>query len=140
MNQLFCLPPIFSQFFLVYLYPSHSMLNVDYFMMVEPITQTLLPLGSNIGDQNYPLSNCHLDSFGVFFDKLVYPLTAFVKFGFSEKATKFEKKIVVLLTRESCFVRATVYEDFSKQMWSSCIIQNLLNSYLLNVFLLYAFL
>ena len=70
------------------------MLNVDYFMMVEPITQMLLPLGSNIGDQNYPLSNCHLDSFGVFFDKLVYPLTAFVKFGFSEKATKFEKKIV----------------------------------------------
>ena len=68
------------------------MLNVDYFMMVEPITQMLLPLGSNIGDQNYPLSNCHLDSFGVFFDKLVYPLTAFVKFGFSEKATKFEKK------------------------------------------------
>ena len=116
------------------------MLNVDYFMMVEPITQMLLPLGSNIGDQNYPLSNCHLDSFGVFFDKLVYPLTAFVKFGFSEKATKFEKKFVVLLTRESCFVRATVYEDFSKQMWSSCIIQNLLNSYLLNVFLLYAFL
>ena len=140
MNQLFCLPPFFPLFFLVYLYPSHSMLNVDYFMMVEPITQMLLPLGSNIGDQNYPLSNCHLDSFGVFFDKLVYPLTAFVKFGFSEKATKFEKKFVVLLTRESCFVRATVYEDFSKQMWSSCIIQNLLNSYLLNVFLLYAFL
>ena len=53
-----------------------------------------------------------------------------LKFGFSEKATKFEKIFVVLLTRASCSVRATAYlsksrkvdEDFSKQMWSSRII------------------
>ena len=83
------------------------MLNVDYFMMVEPITQMLLPLGSNIGDQNYPLSNCHLDSFGVFF--LVYPLTALVKFGFSEKATKFEKNLGCSFDKDR---RQKVDEDF----------------------------
>ena len=39
--------------------------------------------------------------------------TQFVlKFGFSEKATKFEKNFVILLTRASCSVRATAY--FSK--------------------------
>jgi hypothetical protein len=32
-----------------------------------------------------------------------------LKFGFSEKATKFEKIFVVLLTRASCSVRATAY-------------------------------
>ena len=55
-----------------------------------------------------------------------------VKFGFSEKATKFEKIFVVLLTRASCSVLATavrtcqkVDEDFSKQMWTSRIIQTL---------------
>ena len=32
---------------------------------------------------------------------------AFLKFGFSEKATKFEKIFVVLLTRAECSVRAT---------------------------------
>ena len=55
-----------------------------------------------------------------------------LKFGFSEKATKFEKIFDVLLKRASCSVRATVYctcqkvdEDFSKQRWSSCIIQTL---------------
>ena len=33
-----------------------------------------------------------------------------VKFGFSEKATKFEKIFIVLLTRASCSVRATEIE------------------------------
>ena len=33
----------------------------------------------------------------------------FVKFGFSEKARKFEKMFVVLLTRASCSVRAIAY-------------------------------
>ena len=32
-----------------------------------------------------------------------------VKFWFSEKATKFEKIFVVLLTRASCSVRPTAY-------------------------------
>ena len=32
-----------------------------------------------------------------------------IKFGFSEKATKFEKIFVVLLTRASCSVHATAY-------------------------------
>ena len=43
-----------------------------------------------------------------------------IKFGFSEKATKFEKIFVVLLTRASCSVCATVnlsksQKDFSKK-------------------------
>ena len=33
----------------------------------------------------------------------------YLKFGFSEKATKFERIFVVLLTRASCSVRATEY-------------------------------
>ena len=40
-----------------------------------------------------------------------------LNFGFSEKATKFEKILIVFLTRVSCSVRATcqkVDEDFSK--------------------------
>ena len=60
-----------------------------------------------------------------------------IKFGFSEKATKFEKIFVVLLTRLSCSVRATVLcaqqrtcqkvdEDFLKKMWTSRIIQTLI--------------
>ena len=43
-------------------------------------------------------------------DKVIYyrVLTKkLLKFGFSEKATKFEKIFVVLLTRASCSVRAT---------------------------------
>ena len=36
-----------------------------------------------------------------------------VKFGFSEKATKFEKIFVVLLTRASCSVRTTAYSELS---------------------------
>ena len=35
--------------------------------------------------------------------------SAALKFVFSEKATKFEKIFVVLLTRASCSVRATTY-------------------------------
>ena len=45
-----------------------------------------------------------------------------VKFGFSEKATKFEKIFVVLLTRASCSVRATVYLSKSRRRfwtWNS---------------------
>ena len=38
-----------------------------------------------------------------------------VKFGFSEKATKFEKIFVVLLTRASCSVRATTYLSKSRR-------------------------
>ena len=38
-----------------------------------------------------------------------------LKFGFSEKATKFEKIFVVLLTRASCSVRATAYLSKSRQ-------------------------
>ena len=38
-----------------------------------------------------------------------------VKFGFSEKATKFDKIFVILLTRASCFVCATAYLSKSRQ-------------------------
>ena len=53
-----------------------------------------------------------------------------LKFGFSEKATKFEKIFVLLLTRASCSVRATTYLSKSRQilkkkMWTSRIIQTL---------------
>ena len=39
------------------------------------------------------------------------------QFGFSEKATKFEKKRLVLRTQQCTCQK--VGEDFSKQMWSS---------------------
>ena len=38
-----------------------------------------------------------------------------LKFGFSEKATKFEKIFVVLLTRASCSVHATAYLSNSRR-------------------------
>ena len=38
-----------------------------------------------------------------------------VKFGFSEKATNFEKIFVVLFTRASCSVRATAYLSKSRR-------------------------
>ena len=38
-----------------------------------------------------------------------------LKFGFSEKATKFEKIFVVLLLRASCSVRATAYFSQSQR-------------------------
>ena len=38
-----------------------------------------------------------------------------LKFGFSEKATKFEKIFIVLLTRAACSVRATAYTSKSRQ-------------------------
>ena len=54
-----------------------------------------------------------------------------LKFGFSEKATKFEKFLVVLLTRASCSVRATVQctcqkvnEDFFNHFYYSISIRN----------------
>ena len=49
------------------------------------------------------------------FVKLYTRLQVFVKFGFSEKATKFEKIFVVLLTRALCSVRATAYLSKSWQ-------------------------
>ena len=56
--------------------------------------------------------------------------TQFVlKFGFSEKATKIEKKIVILLTRASCSVRATAY--FSKS-WQRFFKRNVVKSYYTN--------
>ena len=57
-----------------------------------------------------------------------------LKFGFSEKATKFEKKSSSYFWQERrvlCAQQRTcqkVEEDFSKQMWSSRIIQTLKNS------------
>ena len=53
-----------------------------------------------------------------------------LKFGFSEKATKFEKIFVLVLTRVSCSVHATVYLSKSLQrvfqiMWKSCSMQTL---------------
>ena len=57
----------------------------------------------------------------------------FLKFGFSEKATKFEEnlrrtfdKSVVFCARNSVCTCQKVGEDFSKQMWSSRILQTLL--------------
>ena len=54
-----------------------------------------------------------------------------LKFCFSEKATKFEKIFVLLLTRASCSVCPTPYlsksrQRFFKQLWSSHILQTLL--------------
>jgi hypothetical protein len=54
-----------------------------------------------------------------------------VKFGFSEKATKFEKIFVVLLTRAWCSVRQQctcqkVDDEFKKKTWTSHIIQTLM--------------
>ena len=45
----------------------------------------------------------------VFSAKNRHKVVALLKFRFSEKATKFEKIFVVLLTRASCSVRATAY-------------------------------
>ena len=42
-------------------------------------------------------------------------LVSVLKFGFSEKATKFEKIFLVFLTRASCSVRATVYLSKSRR-------------------------
>ena len=47
--------------------------------------------------------------------KISREMTNLVKFGFSEKATKFEKIFVVLLTRASCSVRATAYLSKSRR-------------------------
>ena len=57
-------------------------------------------------------------------NRQVFALSNVVKFGFSEKATKFEKIFVVLLTRPSCSVCATAYlsksrRRFKKKMWTS---------------------
>ena len=52
-----------------------------------------------------------------------------VKFGFSEKATKFEKIFVVLLTRASCSVRATAYLSKSRRRFFKT---NVVKSYYTN--------
>jgi hypothetical protein len=52
-----------------------------------------------------------------------------VKFGFSEKATKFEKIFVVLLTRASCSVRATAYLSKSRRRFFET---NVVKSYYTN--------
>ena len=38
-----------------------------------------------------------------------------VKFGYPEKATKFEKIFVILMTRASCSLRATAYLSKSRR-------------------------
>ena len=48
------------------------------------------------------------------FKSLAYEIF-WLKFGFSEKATKFEKIFVVLLTRVLCSVRATAYLSKRRQ-------------------------
>ena len=58
---------------------------------------------SDGGELNYALN------YRIFFS---HAFALVVKFGFSEKATKFEKIFVVLLTRLSCSVR--VRADLSK--------------------------
>ena len=52
-----------------------------------------------------------------------------VKLGFSEKATKFEKIFVVLLTRVSCSVRATAYLSKSRRRFFKT---NVVKSYYTN--------
>ena len=63
-----------------------------------------------------------------------------VKFGFSEKATKFEKnlrrtfdKSFVFCARNSVLVKNST-KISSKQMWSSCITQTLQSSFVKEVF------
>ena len=69
---------------------------------VEVVQPTLeMSMGSSDGGElNYALN------YRIFFS---HAFALLVKFGFSEKATKFEKIFVVLLTRESCSVSATAY-------------------------------
>ena len=52
-----------------------------------------------------------------------------LKFGVSEKATKFEKIFVVLLTRASCSVRATAYLSKSRRRFFKT---NVVKSYYTN--------
>jgi hypothetical protein len=52
-----------------------------------------------------------------------------LKFGFSEKATKFEKIFVLLLTRASCSVRTTAYLSKS---WQKNFKTNVVKSYYTN--------
>ena len=51
-----------------------------------------------------------------------------VKFGFSEKATKFEKIFIVLLTRASCSVRATAYLSKSRRRFFKTNVVKLYNT------------
>ena len=52
-----------------------------------------------------------------------------LKFGFSEKARKFEKIFVILLTRASCSVRATAYLSKSQRRFFKT---NVVKSYYTN--------
>ena len=56
-------------------------------------------------------------------------LVSVLKFGFSEKATKFEKIFLVFLTRASCSVRATVYLSKSRRSFFKT---NVVKSYYTN--------
>ena len=49
-------------------------------------------------------------------------ISKYVKFGFSEKATKFEKVFVLLLTRASCSVRTTAYSRVRNKHSSTLIL------------------
>ena len=61
---------------------------------------------------------------------VAYAAKQFVlKFGFSDKATKFEKIFVVLLTRVSCYVRETVYLSKS---WRRFFKTNVVKTYYTN--------
>ena len=55
---------------------------------------------------------CH---YGISFEWNRDCVIVFLKLRFSEKATKFEKIFVVLLTRASCSVRATAYLSKSRR-------------------------
>ena len=67
--------------------------------VVQPTLEMLIG-SSDGGELNYALN------YRIFFS---HAFALVVKFGFSEKATKFEKIFVVLLTRASCSVSATAY-------------------------------
>ena len=54
-----------------------------------------------------PVSSTTVSVSGMFYKQ-------WLKFGFSEKATKFEKILVVLLTRASCSLCATAYLSRSR--------------------------
>ena len=50
-------------------------------------------------------------------NKIDPPIRELIKFGFTEKATKFDKIFVGLLTRALCSVRATAYLSKSQRIF-----------------------
>ena len=71
----------------------------------------------------------HFNPFKARFFLHLYFTMNFLKFGFSEKVTKFEKIFVVLLTRASCSVRATAYLSKSQRRFFKT---NVVKSYYTN--------